>query len=271
MPELPEVETTRRGIAPYCRQQLIDEAVIREHALRWPVARCLAGTLRRQRIIDVGRRAKYLLFHCDAGTLILHLGMSGSLRLCGTSEVAQRHDHIDLKLSSGRILRFNDPRRFGSLHWTRRPLEQHRLLRALGQEPLEQTFSAEYLHAMSRGRKVAVKNFIMNSRIVVGVGNIYASESLYLAGIHPARAAERISMCRYQQLVTAIKAVLAAAIKAGGSSINDFIQPDGSGGYFQHHFRVYGKAGQPCELCQQPIARTQTGQRSTFYCKSCQR
>jgi len=271
MPELPEVETTRRGISPHCQQQTISDIIIRNHRLRWPVASSLPGKLRTQRIQEVRRRAKYLLFITDTGTLILHLGMSGSLRICNKNEPVNKHDHVDIVLSSNKVIRFNDPRRFGSLHWTRQAVAKHKLIHELGPEPLGEQFNAQYLYRISRRRKVAIKNLIMDSHVVVGVGNIYASESLYLAGIHPARAASRISLQRYEKLVTAIREVLQAAIESGGSTLNDFAQPDGQPGYFQHHFRVYGKAGQPCEHCQQTISQITQGQRSTFFCKSCQR
>lgn len=270
MPELPEVETTRRGILPHCQQQTITDVIIRNRHLRWPIASTLASQIRNLRINDVQRRAKYLLFATDNGTLILHLGMSGSLRVSDKHEVIKKHDHVDIVLSNQMILRFNDPRRFGSLHWTRQPVEKHKLIRALGPEPLGRLFTAQYLYSISRNRKVAVKNFIMNSHIVVGVGNIYASESLYLAGIHPGRAASRISLQRYEKLRVAIQETLQAAIESGGSTLNDFIKPDGQPGYFQHHFRVYGKTGQPCEQCGQLISKIDLGQRSTFYCKTCQ-
>lgn len=270
MPELPEVETTRRGIAPYCEGHTVTDVIIRNHNLRWPVSRSLASRLRQQRIIAVERRAKYLLIRTNKGTLILHLGMSGSLRICDDSEPVQKHDHVDIVLSGNQRLRFNDPRRFGSLHWTTKAIDKHKLLSPLGPEPLGDGFNGAYLYQASRGRKVAIKNLIMNSHIVVGVGNIYASESLFLAGINPKRMAWRISLQRYEQLATAIKEVLRAAIDSGGSTLNDFVRPDGQPGYFQHHFRVYGKAGEPCEHCGHPLSQTTLGQRSTFYCKSCQ-
>jgi len=270
MPELPEVETTRQGILPYCQQQTITNVIIRNRHLRWPIASSLASQLRHQRINDIQRRAKYLLFTTDDGTLILHLGMSGSLRISNKDEAIQKHDHVDIILSNKNVLRFNDPRRFGSLHWTRQAIEKHKLFRALGLEPLGSQFTAQYLYSISRNRKVAIKNFIMNSHVVVGVGNIYASESLHLAGIHPGRAASRISLQRYEKLTVAIQETLQAAIESGGSTLNDFIKPDGQPGYFQHHFQVYGKTGQPCEQCGQPISQINLGQRSTFYCKTCQ-
>ncbi len=271
MPELPEVETSLRGILPYCKNQLVTGVIIRNFNLRWPVSRSLASQLSGQHIKEISRRAKYLLFETDKGTLILHLGMSGSLRVIGNDEPALKHDHVDIQLANNQTLRFNDPRRFGSIHFTRKPVTLHKLIRDLGPEPLSAEFTAGYLHATARNRKIAIKNFIMNSKIVVGVGNIYASESLYLAGIHPARPASRISLPRYEKLVSSIKQVLQAAIDSGGSTLNDFIQPDGQPGYFQHHFRVYGKSGQPCEQCHRPIRQMTIGQRSTFYCTQCQR
>jgi formamidopyrimidine-DNA glycosylase len=270
VPELPEVETTRRGILPYCERQHIDSVIVRERRLRWPVSRTIGKQLAGWLIKRIDRRAKYLLLETDNGTLIIHLGMSGSLRIYNPDDPAGKHDHFDIVLSNRHILRFNDPRRFGSLHFTRRAAETHPLLRDLGPEPFSAEFTGQYLHALSRHRKTAIKNLIMNSKIVVGVGNIYASESLYMAGIHPARMASRISLQRYERLVLAIREVLQAAINSGGSTLNDFVQPDGQPGYFQHHFRVYGHAGQPCEHCARPISHMITGQRSTYYCKHCQ-
>ena len=243
---------------------------MRNYSLRWPVARSLPGRLAGEQIKQVTRRAKYLLFETTHGTLILHLGMSGSLRITGIDDPAGKHDHVDIILSNRKVLRFNDPRRFGSLHWSQQPPDKHRLLKDLGPEPLGEEFTARYLYDCSRRRKIAIKNLIMNSKVVVGVGNIYASEALYLAGIHPSRAASAISLTRYTKLVATIRQVLLAAINAGGSTLNDFTQPDGKPGYFQHHFRVYGKTGQPCEQCGYPISQLTIGQRSTFYCKKCQ-
>jgi formamidopyrimidine-DNA glycosylase len=271
MPELPEVETTRRGIAPHITGHTVSRVIVRESRLRWPVPRRLATQLAGQAVVHVGRRAKYLLLGADNGTLILHLGMSGSLRIIESGLAAARHDHVDLVLDNGKSLRFTDPRRFGSLHWTTRPAETHRLLRDLGPEPLGAAFSGEYLHGLSRGRQVAVKNFIMNSHVVVGIGNIYASEALYMAGIHPARAAGRISLKKYGLLAEVVREVLQDAIAAGGTTLRDFVNGEGKPGYFRQHLNVYGKADEPCISCRVPIREIRIGQRSTFYCPKCQR
>ena len=271
MPELPEVETTRRGIAPHITGHTVSRVIVRDPRLRWPVPRRLAGELSGRVIDRVGRRAKYLLLETDAGTAILHLGMSGSLRLVDSGSPAAKHDHIDLQLDNGRALRFTDPRRFGSLHWTRRPAVAHRLLRDLGPEPLDADFSGDYLYDLSRRRRVAVKNFIMNSHVVVGIGNIYASEALYMAGIHPKRLAGRISRQKYGLLSEVVKEVLQDAIAAGGTTLRDFVNGEGKPGYFRQHLNVYGRPGEPCISCRAPIREIRLGQRSTFYCPKCQR
>ena len=270
MPELPEVETTRRGIAPHITGRTVSRVIVREPRLRWPVPRRLANAMASQVIEQVGRRAKYLLLETGAGTAILHLGMSGSLRLVDSDMPAGKHDHIDLQLDSGKTLRFTDPRRFGSLHWTTRPAATHRLLRDLGPEPLDDAFSGAYLYDASRQRRVAVKNFIMNSHIVVGIGNIYASEALYMAGIHPKRLAGRISRQKYGLLSEVVKEVLQDAIAAGGTTLRDFVNGEGKPGYFRQHLNVYGKPGEPCISCHIPIREIRLGQRSTFYCPKCQ-
>ncbi len=271
MPELPEVETTRRGIAPHITGRTVRRVIVREPRLRWPVPRRLAGELAGQVVDHVGRRAKYLLLETASGTAILHLGMSGSLRIIDSDSPAGKHDHIDLQLDNGKAVRFTDPRRFGSLHWTTRPLQSHRLLRELGPEPLDRAFSGSHLYELSRQRRVAVKNFIMNSHVVVGIGNIYASEALYMAGIHPARAAGRISLRKYALLAEVVKEVLQDAIAAGGTTLRDFVNGEGKPGYFRQHLNVYGKTGQPCISCRVPIREIRIGQRSTFYCPKCQR
>ena len=270
MPELPEVETTRRGIEPQMRGCKVREVIVRERRLRWPVPRTLVNALPGQRITSITRRGKYLLIHTAAGTAILHLGMSGSLRILPSNTPAQKHDHLDIVLDSGRALRLHDPRRFGTLLWTTADPARHKLLKTLGPEPLEDGFDGDYLFAKSRKRKVAVKNFIMDSHIVVGVGNIYASEALFLARIHPERATGRITRERYAALAKAIKKVLSAAIKAGGTTLRDFVREDGAPGYFRQHLRVYGRQGQACERCGHAIAVRVTGQRSTYYCPHCQ-
>lgn len=271
MPELPEVETTRLGILPYIKGKQIRHITVRERRLRWPVPRTLNKTLTGQTINDVLRRGKYLLFKTDIGTLILHLGMSGSLRICTSKEPATKHDHFDICLNNNKCLRLNDPRRFGCVLWTTQATEKHKLLKSLGPEPFDDSFNADYLYQRSRKRKLAIKNFIMDAHVVVGVGNIYASESLFLAGINPKRAAGNISLARYERLVSTIKEVLTAALNAGGSTLKDFTAPNGKPGYFQHHFKVYGKTGLACENCNSAIHQITLGQRSTFYCPSCQR
>ena len=270
MPELPEVETSRRGIAPWVENQTVESVVVRERRLRWPVAAEIDCELPGNRIERVRRRAKYLLFDTAAGTMLMHLGMSGSVRIIEADEPAMKHDHVDFRLASGKALRFRDPRRFGSLLWAADP-SKHRLLCDLGPEPLGSDFSGEYLWRRSRGRKVSVKPFIMNSAIVVGVGNIYASEALFAAGIHPGRRAGRISPPRMQALADAIKAVLARAIEAGGTTLRDFSGGDGEPGYFRQQLDVYERAGLPCRKCGTPISAAVLGQRSSYYCKSCQR
>lgn len=270
MPELPEVETTRRGIEPHISGQQVIRVLVRNRWLRWPVPATLEKTLTGVTIEGVGRRAKYLLFQTGRGTMIVHLGMSGSLRIAEAGDKTSKHDHIELGFANGKLLRLNDPRRFGSIHWTTSPGDRHRLLRSLGPEPLSEALSADYLYHRSRNRKVAIKNFIMNSHVVAGIGNIYACESLFVAGIHPKRGAGHISKLRYGRLLTAIRQVLRSAIESGGSTLNDFIKPDGRPGYFQHHFSVYGKTGQPCGKCGSPIKHIASGQRSTFYCGKCQ-
>ncbi len=270
MPELPEVETTRRGIAPHLEGQHLRQVVIRQRRLRWPVTRGLDGQLRGQTLHRVSRRAKYLLLEFERGSLLIHLGMSGSLRLLEQDTPAQKHDHVDLVFQSGQCLRYRDPRRFGAILWAgTRPLE-HPLLRALGPEPLSAAFHGDYLAAQAQGRRCAIKNLIMDHRIVVGVGNIYANEALFLAGIHPARAAGRISRQRYRQLAEHIKTVLAAAIEQGGTTLQDFTASDGQPGYFAQQLRVYGRTGEPCPNCGQPLRSRLIGQRNSFYCGRCQ-
>ena len=271
MPELPEVETTRRGIEPHiCGQQII-RVLVRNRQLRWPVPTVLETSLLGVTTQSIERRAKYLLFHTSKGVMIVHLGMSGSLHIAIAGDQMNKHDHLEIEFSNGRLLRLNDPRRFSSLHWTALPVEAHRLIRPLGPEPLDAAFTEDYLYHKSRNRTVAIKNFIMDSHVVAGIGNIYASESLFLSGIHPRRGAGKVSKSRYGKLLTAIRQVLQSAIEAGGSTLNDFVRPDGRPGYFQHHFSVYGRAGQPCRKCGSPIKQITLGQRSTFYCGRCQR
>lgn len=271
MPELPEVETTRRGISPHLTGRRVTGVVIRERRLRWPIPRALDRALPGQIVQSVRRRAKYLLLDTDAGTAILHLGMSGSLRLVPRDAPVGKHDHVDIQLDSGQSLRLTDPRRFGALLWTTARAEQHALLAALGPEPLSAAFDGAHLCTAAHGRKVAVKNFIMDSHIVVGVGNIYASEALFMAGIHPGRPAGRVSRARYDMLAKAIKEVLVASIKMGGTTLRDFVGGDGQPGYFKQTLRVYDRLGEPCRRCGAPIRAKRIGQRSSFYCVNCQR
>ncbi len=270
MPELPEVETSRRGIAPWVEKQQVRGVVVRDRRLRWPIPVDIDRELPGQVIRSLRRRAKYLLFETSAGTAMLHLGMSGSLRIIDADEPAGKHDHVDIQFESGKAVRFRDPRRFGSLLWTHNPFE-HDLLRSLGPEPLSDEFDGDYLWQKARGRRVSIKQFIMNGSIVVGVGNIYASEALFLAGIHPKRRADRISARRMMLLVDAIKTVLQNAIEAGGTTLRDFHGGDGEPGYFQQMLEVYGRDGEPCRRCKRLLSVVVLGQRSTFYCKDCQK
>jgi len=244
---------------------------VRERRLRWPIARGLERTLAGQRLQAVERRAKYLLLRLERGTLIVHLGMSGSVRLLAEATPPRPHDHWDLILENGQALRFHDPRRFGSLHWTEGPPESHPLLAALAPEPLDESFDADYLFRATRGRKLALKQLLMNSRIVVGVGNIYASEALFRAHLSPRRAAGRITRIHAAALVAAIKAVLSEAIEIGGTTLRDYVNAEGTPGYFSQKLFVYERARQPCRLCRTPIKQFTQGQRSTYWCPSCQR
>lgn len=270
MPELPEVETSRRGIAPWFEQQQVIGVTVRERRLRWPVPRDIDRELPGKFISSLRRRAKYLLFETEGGTLMLHLGMSGSLRIADPAEPPGAHDHVDIVAANGKALRFRDPRRFGSLLWTQDP-ETHPLLKDLGPEPLGDTFDGEYLHRRARGRRVAIKSFIMNAQVVAGVGNIYANEALFDAGIHPKRRADRISLPRMERLAAAIREVLMRAIEAGGTTLRDFHNGEGEPGYFSQELRVYGREEGTCPVCALPLAVAVVGQRSTFYCRRCQR
>ena len=273
MPELPEVETTRRGLSPHLEGATITDVVTRCARLRWPVPDDLP--LRGQTILTLRRRAKYLLLDCGTGTLILHLGMSGSLRILPFDTPAEKHDHFDLVLNNGRLMRLRDPRRFGAVLWHEGDVNAHPLLARLGPEPLadsygEHTFDARYLYQATRGRSVSIKQFIMDSHVVVGVGNIYASEALFSAGISPRLKAGKLSLARCVKLVEAIRATLSAAIEAGGSTLRDFVNASGNPGYFQQQHWVYGRAGEPCRICGAPIMQIKQGQRSSFYCENCQ-
>jgi formamidopyrimidine-DNA glycosylase len=245
--------------------------IVRDRRLRWPIAAKLEAAIRGQLIQAVERRAKYLLIRLETGSLIVHLGMSGSLRLIGANTPSRAHDHWDLVLDSGHALRFHDPRRFGSLHWTQDDIEQHPLLKKLAPEPLSAAFNGEYLFRVTRKRTVAIKQLIMNSQLVVGVGNIYASEALFRAGIAPRRAAHRITKAQAQKLSRAIKAVLTAAIKIGGTTLRDYVNADGEVGYFRQKLFVYERAGARCRVCESTVRQFTQGQRSTYWCATCQR
>ena len=271
MPELPEVETTRRGIEPWLVGHRIEEVVVRDRRLRWPVPRDLPARLRGSMVRSVGRRAKYLLITTDTGTAILHLGMSGSLRVMDAAAPPLVHDHVDIVLDSGRCLRFNDPRRFGCLLFTAGDPLRHRLLADLAAEPLSREFDGDQLWRLARRRRAAIKTFIMDSRAVVGVGNIYASEALFRAGIRPRLAAGRVSRARMAVLVEKIREVLFEAIGAGGTTLRDYVDPSGMPGYFRQKLYVYERAGRPCRKCRTPIRHYVQGQRSTYWCPRCQR
>lgn len=270
MPELPEVETTRRGIEAHLVGQRVNRVVVRERRLRWPIPDDLDARLSGQRILRVGRRAKYLLLEAEVGTLIVHLGMSGSLRLVPQGLPATRHEHVDIELESGLALRYTDPRRFGSMLWSNDPL-QHVLLKKLGPEPLTEAFNGTRLYELSRGKRVAVKPFIMENAVVVGVGNIYASEALFAAGINPRKPAGLITAPQYARLAAEIKRILAIAIECGGTTLRDFVGGDGKPGYFQQELFVYGRAGEFCKVCGATLQEVRLGQRSSVFCSHCQR
>ncbi|WP_213436702.1 MULTISPECIES: bifunctional DNA-formamidopyrimidine glycosylase/DNA-(apurinic or apyrimidinic site) lyase [Lysobacteraceae] len=272
MPELPEVETTRRGLAPHVEGKTIASVLLRRPDLRWPIPPEVPTLLPGQRVDAVRRRAKYLLLDTAAGSAVLHLGMSGSLRVLPASTPVEAHDHVDIVLAgkTGRVLRFNDPRRFGCLLW-QAPGETHPLLQGLGPEPLSDVFDGDYLFGRSRGRKAPVKTFLMDQGIVVGVGNIYAAEALFAASISPLREAGRVSRDRYHALADAVKKILAYAIERGGTTLRDFISPDGLPGYFELELAAYGRGGQPCPRCGRPMKEASIGQRTTVWCNRCQR
>jgi formamidopyrimidine-DNA glycosylase len=271
VPDLPEVETTRRGLAPYARKRRIVALALYEPRLRWPVPRELTTQLAGRRIERVGRRAKYLLFTLETGTLLLHLGMSGNLRAVPASTPRLKHDHFDLVLDSGLALRFNDPRRFGSLLYTSEDPAKHALLKDLAPEPFAKRFNAEYLWRITRGRRVALKQLLMNSHLVVGVGNIYASEALFRARLKPQRRATSLTRVEAARLVRAIRTVLSLAIRAGGTTLRDYLGADGAPGYFRQRLYVYERAGRPCRRCGTQVRSLTQGQRSTYYCPVCQK
>lgn len=270
MPELPEVETTRRGLSPLTAGGRIQSITVRQPKLRWPVPQAVMN-LHDQPVLAIERRAKWLIWRLARGSLLWHLGMSGSFRGWLEAPKPGPHDHIDVQIAQGHLIRYTDPRRFGALLWTEADPLNHPRLAGLGPEPFDETLDGDYLWRLSRGRRAPVKSFIMDGRIVVGVGNIYACESLFLAGIHPGRAAGRIGRQRYQRLAEAIRRILAQAIEVGGTSLRDFTVGDGTPGYFGQSLQVYGRENLPCPNCERPIKRTVLGQRSTFFCSRCQR
>lgn len=271
MPELPEVETTRAGITPHIINQSVRSVIIRQSRLRWQVPRSLKRELPGHCFHEVSRRGKYLLLCSTAGTLLIHLGMSGSLRILPSGSPVRKHDHIDLEFESGAVLRFTDPRRFGCMLWIKSDPMAHPLLSELGPEPLSTEFDGDYLKSRSRQKKQAVKNFIMDSKVVVGVGNIYANEALFASGIRPGKAAGRITLIQFQLLAQKIKSILHNAIKVGGTTLRDFTGSDGQPGYFSQSLMVYGRNEESCRVCGNTIRLSRLGQRSTFYCPHCQR
>lgn len=268
MPELPEVETSRRGIAPYLVGAQIVRSLIRFPKLRWPIPAEIID-LKNQPVLGLQRRAKYLILELPTGWIIIHLGMSGSLKILSEPQAANKHDHIDLELDNGKTLRYTDPRRFGAWLWTN-DIQQHPLLRLLGPEPLSYDFDAEYLIEQSKGKRLAIKQWLMDNKLVVGVGNIYASESLFSANLLPMRPAGTINTEEATGLVAAIKQVLQRSIDQGGTTLRDFLQSDGKPGYFAQQLQVYGRAGAPCFHCQNLILSQRLGQRNTFWCPHCQ-
>ena len=271
MPELPEVETTRLGLLPHLQGERIVDLVVRDHRLRWPIPSNLPTLLRGAAVVDITRRAKYLLVDCGHGHLIIHLGMSGSLRVVGAKTPPAKHDHYDLVLSNRQIVRYTDPRRFGSLHWTEDSPAKHSLLVDLGVEPLSAAFNGSALFRATRGRSASIKQFLMDQHHVVGVGNIYANEALFRASVRPQSPARRVGLARCERIAAAIKHTLSLALKAGGSTLRDFVNSDGEPGSFQLSYRVYDRTGKPCLQCGSAIRTLRQGQRSTFYCPICQR
>jgi formamidopyrimidine-DNA glycosylase len=270
MPELPEVETTRRGIEPHIVNRRISRVTVRDARLRWPVPPELPEQVQDQRILATHRRSKYLLIELERGMLIVHLGMSGNLRVLLDDPTPGKHDHIDVELDNGVRLRYNDPRRFGAWLYTEAPIEQHQLIAHLGPEPLTLAFDADYLFKKSRKRTTRIKTFIMDARIVVGVGNIYANESLFLSGIYPHKQTGRITRKECERLVSQIRQVLALAISQGGTTLRDFVGGDGEPGYFAQSLNVYGRTGLPCHRCETLVREYRTSNRGTFFCPQCQ-
>lgn len=271
MPELPEVETVLRGITPHCLDKRIHHVELRNRRLRWPITRSLPRYLKDQKFIRISRRAKYLLFETVNGGFLLHLGMSGSLRVTGVGQEFLKHDHVEIQFTDGKVLRFNDPRRFGCLLWSSKDLSDHPRLRGLGVEPLTGDFSASYLKSCFKDRKMSIKQALMDQKIVVGVGNIYVSEVLFKCGIHPVRRCGRISVQRLNRLVESVKIILADAISSGGTTIRDFLDAKSKPGYFSQQLAVYGRENLPCIRCKSLVRRVVISGRSTFYCPKCQK
>ncbi|OQK15787.1 5-hydroxymethyluracil DNA glycosylase [Methyloprofundus sedimenti] len=270
MPELPEVETTLRGISPHIKNQIVRKVIIRQPKLRWPIPKELPQLIEQQTLLNLSRRAKYLLFDFDAGTLLIHLGMSGSLRVMTENEPPAKHDHFEIVFEHNTSIRLTDPRRFGTVLWLGKDPYQHGLLRKLGPEPLSDQLTGLYLYEQSRHKKVSIKQFLMNQNIVTGIGNIYCTEVLFYTGISPVRAAGNISLRRYITLVTQIKKTLSLAIEQGGTTLRDFVGSDGKPGYFKQELSAYGRSGLPCKYCQQTLTDIKQAQRTTVYCTHCQ-
>ena len=273
MPELPEVETTRKGVSPYCLNQTVEQLIVRQPSLRWPIPDDLNQLICGKSIRHVERRGKYLLFGFDHGTLLVHLGMSGSLRVLlanSGSEAVNKHDHVDIIMESGDILRYHDPRRFGAILWTNEPVEEHKLIAHLGPEPLSDDFTADYLAKRCAKRKTAIKSLIMDSKVVVGVGNIYANEALFLSGIHPQQAAGSLKPDQLARLTDNIRMVLQRSIEQGGTTLKDFVGSDGKPGYFAQQLNVYGRAGSECLHCKTELKEIRQSNRSSVFCPQCQ-
>lgn len=274
MPELPEVETTCRGISPHLVNNTVTKAIIRESRLRFPVPKNLSAAITKQKVVSITRRAKYILINLEKGTIIVHLGMSGRLAIIDSKTDAntlpEKHDHVDLCFSNGKVLRYTDPRRFGCVLWTEKNPMEHKLLAKLGPEPLENNFTADYLFTVAKNKKLPLKQLIMNANIVVGVGNIYANEALFKAGLHPKNSANKINLAHFKTLVSEIKKVLTKAIKKGGTTLKDFLAVDGKPGYFSQSLLVYGRGGEPCFTCNNALEEERIGQRTTVFCSNCQ-
>ncbi|HET6801128.1 MAG TPA: bifunctional DNA-formamidopyrimidine glycosylase/DNA-(apurinic or apyrimidinic site) lyase [Casimicrobiaceae bacterium] len=270
MPELPEVETTRRGIVPHVIGRRVERIDVYDRRLRWPVPDDLETRLRGATIERVDRRSKYLLFHVGKAALLVHLGMTGSLRAWRQPPPRKAHDHVDITLDDGTVLRYRDPRRFGAMLWIASTADGHPLLDSLGPEPFDAAFDADYLWRVTRKRRAAIKLALMDNGVVTGVGNIYANEALFRAGIRPSTPANRVSRARLARLVAAVRVVLEAAIAKGGSTLRDYVGSDGAAGHFQLEYFVYGRGGAACRVCKRPISQSRIGQRSSFYCAHCQ-